>query len=128
MATHSSTLSGKIPWTEEPGRLRSMGHKQSNTTERLHFPPKGLMPYPGLLHPEPRPCSSPLLTHTSSRDTHTQFCLSLCGVSGSWCTQGVFEPSEHLWQVWGLILNMISQDWQDYLLQKHVLGGKSLNL
>ena len=25
MATHSSTLAGKIPWTEEPGRLQSMG-------------------------------------------------------------------------------------------------------
>ena len=25
MATHSSTLAWKIPWTEEPGRLQSMG-------------------------------------------------------------------------------------------------------
>ena len=25
VATHSSTLAWKIPWTEEPGRLRSMG-------------------------------------------------------------------------------------------------------
>ena len=25
MATHSSTLAWKIPWTEEPGRLESMG-------------------------------------------------------------------------------------------------------
>ena len=25
MATHSTTLAWKIPWTEEPGRLRSMG-------------------------------------------------------------------------------------------------------
>ena len=25
MATHSSTLARKIPWTEEPGRLQSMG-------------------------------------------------------------------------------------------------------
>ena len=25
MATHSSTLPWKIPWTEEPGRLQSMG-------------------------------------------------------------------------------------------------------
>ena len=25
MATHSSTLAGKIPWTEEPGRLQSLG-------------------------------------------------------------------------------------------------------
>ena len=52
--------------------------------------------------------AGPLLTHTSTGHTETQFCLSLCGVSGSWCTQGLFEPSECLWQVWGLILNMIS--------------------
>ena len=25
MATHSSTLTGKIPWMEKPGRLQSMG-------------------------------------------------------------------------------------------------------
>ena len=25
MATHSSTVAWKIPWTEEPGRLQSMG-------------------------------------------------------------------------------------------------------
>ena len=25
MATHSSTLAWKIPWTEEPGKLESMG-------------------------------------------------------------------------------------------------------
>ena len=25
MATHSSTLAGKVPWMEEPGRLQSMG-------------------------------------------------------------------------------------------------------
>ena len=25
MATHSSTLAWKIPWTDEPGRLQSMG-------------------------------------------------------------------------------------------------------
>ena len=55
----------------------------------------------------PCPCCSSLLTCTSAGDTQTQFCLSLCGVSGSWCTQGLFEPSEHLWQVWGLILNVI---------------------
>ena len=55
----------------------------------------------------PCPCSSPLLTHTSTGDTQTQFYLSLCGVSGSWCPQGLFEPTEHLSKVWGLILNMI---------------------
>ena len=31
------------------------------------------MPYPGLLHPEPLPCSSPLLTRTSSGGTGQQW-------------------------------------------------------
>ena len=34
MATPSSTLAWRIPWTDEPGGLQSMG-LQSDTTERL---------------------------------------------------------------------------------------------
>ena len=37
MAPHSSTLAWKIPWTERPGGLQSMGSLESDTTERLHF-------------------------------------------------------------------------------------------
>ena len=37
MATHSSILAWRIPWMEELGGLQSMGHKESDTTERLHF-------------------------------------------------------------------------------------------
>ena len=50
MAPHSSTLAWKIPWTEEPDGLQSMGlrrrslmgcsqwgFKESDTTGRLHF-------------------------------------------------------------------------------------------
>ena len=37
MAPHSSTLAWKIPWTEEPGRLQSMGLLRVRHTERLHF-------------------------------------------------------------------------------------------
>ena len=33
MATHSSTLTWKIPWTEKPGRLQSMGREELDTTE-----------------------------------------------------------------------------------------------
>ena len=33
MANHSSILAWKIPWTEEPGGLQSMGCKESDTTE-----------------------------------------------------------------------------------------------
>ena len=32
MATHSSLLAWRIPWTEEPGGLQSMGHKESDMT------------------------------------------------------------------------------------------------
>ena len=35
MATHSSILAWRIPWTEELGRLQSRGHKESDTIERL---------------------------------------------------------------------------------------------
>ena len=37
MATHSSILDWRIPWTEELGGLESTGHKELDTTERLHF-------------------------------------------------------------------------------------------
>ena len=33
MATHSSTLAWRIPWTEEPGRLQSMGSLKNQSGE-----------------------------------------------------------------------------------------------
>ena len=56
----------------------------------------------------PCPCGRPLLTCTFTGDTQT-----LKGRSGSVSVGSpgaykiLFEPSEHLWQVWGLILNAI---------------------
>ena len=35
MATHSSILAWRIPWTEEPGWLQFMGHKELDTTDQL---------------------------------------------------------------------------------------------
>ena len=32
MATHPSILAWRIPWTEEPGRLQSMGSQELDTT------------------------------------------------------------------------------------------------
>ena len=37
MAPHSSTLAGKIPWMEDLVGCSPWGHKESDTTERLHF-------------------------------------------------------------------------------------------
>ena len=36
MATHSSILAWRIPWTEEPGGLQSTGCKELDTTELLN--------------------------------------------------------------------------------------------
>ena len=35
MATNSSILIWRIPWTEEPGGYSPRGHKESDTTEQL---------------------------------------------------------------------------------------------
>ena len=57
----------------------------------------------------PWSCGRPLLTRTAAGDSQT-----LKGRSGSFSvgSPGVhkvlFEPSKHLWQVWGLILNAVS--------------------
>ena len=32
---HSTFLAWRIPWTGKPGSLQSMGHKESDMTERL---------------------------------------------------------------------------------------------
>ena len=32
-ATHSTILAWRIPWTEEPGWLQCLGHKESDTTQ-----------------------------------------------------------------------------------------------
>ena len=50
------------------------------------------MPYQGLLPPEPHPCSSPLLTHTSSGHTQTQL-------------------SQPLWSLWVLISPLLPSCW-----------------
>ena len=36
MATHSSILAWKVPWTEEPGGLQSQGRKEPDMTARTH--------------------------------------------------------------------------------------------
>ena len=36
MATHSSILAWKIPWTKKPGRLYSMGSQKSQTQLNIH--------------------------------------------------------------------------------------------
>ena len=35
MAAHTNILAWRIPWTEEPDRLQSMGSQESDTTQQL---------------------------------------------------------------------------------------------
>ena len=53
MATHSSTLAWKIPWTEEPGRLQTIGlqkvgHDWSDLA-RMYTPEKAMAPHSSTL-------------------------------------------------------------------------------
>ena len=67
--------------------------------------------HPDLWHPEPLPCSRPLLTRASAGDIHTLKGRSgsiSVGPLGPGAHKALFEPSEHLWCIWGLILNVIS--------------------
>ena len=47
----------------------------------------------------PCPCGRPLMTLNSAGDTQTQFWLSLCGVSGSWCAR-------FIWALWASLAGM----------------------
>ena len=46
MATHSSILAWRIPWTEEPGGLQSTGSQELDMTEWLHFQKHVVLCYP----------------------------------------------------------------------------------
>ena len=50
MATHSSILAWRIPWSKEPDRVQSMGSKELDTTEQLihtHTHTRYLWTFPG---------------------------------------------------------------------------------
>ena len=46
MATHSSILAWRIPRTEEPGGLKSVGWQESDTPERLNTQARGISWHP----------------------------------------------------------------------------------
>ena len=73
MATHSSVLAWRIPWTEEPGGLQSMGphrvgHHRSDLAQRLQKP-----------FLEGPPTSTPSLTGASSICSRGAFLVLLAG-------------------------------------------------
>ena len=63
MATHSSILAWKIPWTEEPLRLQSMG-SQSQT--RLHFYFHNIIGLPHCLSGKETACNAAVMGNAAS--------------------------------------------------------------
>ena len=77
MAPHSRTLAWKIPWMEEPGRLQSMGHWGSDTTEWLHF----YFSLSCIVEGNGSPLQSSCLENP--RDGASRW-AAICGVAWSW--------------------------------------------
>ena len=64
------------------------------------------MTYPDLLHPEPLPLQKPPDDpYLCRRHKYSSGSISVGSLGPG--AHSLFEPSEHLWQVWGLTLNMI---------------------
>ena len=103
---------------------------------QLHGGINGNLLQEGLCHTQvcctqsPCTCGSPLLTHNSTADAQMPFCL--CGVSGSWCVEGLFEFYEHLWWEWGLILNtnspLLPSYWGLSLALRHGVSPQSCSI
>ena len=99
MAPHSSTLAWKIPWTEEPGGLQSMGSLRVNTTERLHF-------------------HFPLSFFGGGNGNPLQYsCLENPRDGGAWWAAALYRVTQS-WTWLKQLSNSSSRVWQKYLTYK----------
>ena len=89
MAPHSSTFAWKIPWTEEPARLQSMGSLESDTTEQLHF--HFSLSCIGEGNGNPLQCSC--LENPRDREA---WWATVCGVTQSWTRLKQLSSSSRL--------------------------------
>ena len=79
------------------GGHKRVGHEGVTSSKRAYAAPRSAA----------LRASAPVAVHCSPvplQETRKHSSVCLCGVSGPWCTEGL---SEHLWRVWGLILNTI---------------------
>ena len=71
MATHSSILAWKIPWTAKPGGLQSMGCKESDTMSTHANPMCFHVPFASTLYTSSSPCL-PYFSPSSTWQIHLQ--------------------------------------------------------
>ena len=87
-ATHSSTLAWKIPWTEEPGRVQSMGSlrvRHDWATSLSLFP---------FMHWRRKWQPTPVFLPGESRDGEAWW-AAVCGVAQSWTRLSDFTFTFH---------------------------------
>ena len=92
-----------ISWLQTPSAVTLEPLKIKSLTLCWHYwrpPPRKLIPYPGLLNPEPQPqwqATADLYLHRSHSNTQGQVWLSLCGFS--WW-------AHFLWALWASLAGM----------------------
>ena len=118
MATHSSILAWRIPWTEEPGRLQSMRSQSwtqlSNFTFTFHFHILKSHPvwrsrhrkgdnwhkYPGITPSTPDPALSTALRFQMGQDQTAHWTV--------WSLARAAEPRRRPWVPWGHLHSGVS--------------------
>ena len=107
-ATHSSTLAWKIPWTEEPGRLQSMGSQRvqhdwatSLSSKRAYVIPRSTTPRAPALQ------QSTVDPYVLRRHSNTVLSQSLWGLCVLVCTR-------YVWALWASLAGMGSDSKCDF--------------
>ena len=90
MATHSSILARKNPWTEESGGLKSMGFSRPEYWSGLPFPSPGDLPNSGIEPRSPTWQADSLPAEPPGKPKNT-------GVASLSLLQGIFPTQESNW-------------------------------
>ena len=136
MAPHSSTRAWKIPWTEEPGGLQSMGswrvgHDWVTSLSLftfLHWRRKW-QPTPVFLHGESQGQGSLVGCHLWVTQNRTRLkrlsSSNLRYISRGWVTVFTREPQRrlHLLCIWFILCYQLVLRWMLGLYQLFVYGG-----
>ena len=84
MAAHSIILAWRFPWTEEPGKLQSIGRKESDVTEEtahIHAQP--------LRNGSKLPLTTPRVLASEIKRTFLS-----CNLAGFWGASSILHPNE----------------------------------
>ena len=116
MATHSSILAWRIPWTEEPGGLLSMGSQESDTTQQLNKNNKVVLsPFSSLLQPCP-----------GSQDTLT-VSLSVKANITLFTETGVYLQKQSQSFIYILCLTAFALQWEELSSCNRLYDPQNLN-